>query len=133
MTVQLSVDIRNAMLDAIEAALGPNAILKIREMAPPANTAAADVGLVLSTVNLPTDWMNAASGGVKTKAGTWQDASADDTGAAGHFRIYQSDGVTCKFQGTYGISGTDMIGDSADFTIGQTFTILSFTLGTYND
>lgn len=128
MTVQMSVDIRNAMLDGIETITGTSPILKVRTGAPPANCAAADAGSVLATVNLPADWMAAAAGGQKVKNGTWQDLTADNTGEAGHFRIYQSDGVTCKFQGTYGEAGTDMIGDSVDFNAGQTFTVITFTL-----
>lgn len=96
---QLSVTARNELLDAIEAAIGAGAILKIRTGAAPANCAAADTGTVLATLTLPGDWMAAASGGSKTKSGTWQDATADAGGYAGHFRIYASDGVTCHYQG----------------------------------
>lgn len=132
MTVQLSTDIRNAMLDQIETLLGASAILKIRSGGVPANVAAADTGTVLATVNLPANWMNDAAGGQKTKAGTWQDLSADATGIAAHWRIYLNDGVTCKMQGTYGTSGTDMIGDSVNFTAGQAFTVNTFTLNAGN-
>ena len=67
---------------------------------------------------------------VTTKLGTWQDASADATGTAAHFRIFQ--GATCHIQGTYGTSGTDMIGDSAAFTAGQSFTITAFPITAAN-
>lgn len=132
MTLQYSVAVRNAGLDAREVAVGASAILRIRTGAPPANCAAADTGSVLAAINLPADWMNAASAGSKTKAGTWSDASADATGTAGHFRIYDSAGTTCHMQGTYGVSGTDMIGDSVNFTAGQTFTVNTFTLNAGN-
>ncbi len=33
-------------------------------------------GTVLATINLPSDWMAAASGGVKSMSGTWTDSSA---------------------------------------------------------
>jgi hypothetical protein len=133
MTVQMSEDMRNLMLNQIEIALGTSPILMVRTGTTPANVAAADSGSVLATVNLPSNWMNDAAGGQKTKAGTWQDLTADATGVAGHFRIYMSDGVTCKLQGTYGLSGTDMIGDSVNFTAGQAFTINVFTLIAGND
>jgi hypothetical protein len=133
MTVQMSEDMRNLMLNQIEIALGASAILKVRSGTTPMNVAAADTGDVLATCNLPSNWMNDAAGGQKTKAGTWQDLTADDDGIAGHFRIYMSDGVTCKLQGTYGLSGTDMIGDSVNFTAGQTFTVNLFTLIAGND
>ena len=128
MALQKSTALRNAQLDALETAIGVSAVFKIRTGAVPANCAAADSGTVLATVQLPTDWMAAAASGVKAMAGTWQDATADATGTAAHWRIYASDGVTCHLQGTYGVSGTDMIGDSVSFTAGQSFSISSFSL-----
>lgn len=130
MTLQYSVTVNNARLDSVESATGTAPTLEIRTGAPPANCGAADSGTVLATVTLPSDWMNAAASAQKTKLGTWQDASADNTGTAGHFRIKQ--GATCHIQGTYGTSGTDMIGDSASFTAGQSFTVNTFTLNAGN-
>lgn len=128
MALQYSVTVRNAKLDAVETAIGASAVLKIRSGSAPANCAAADSGSVLASITLPSDWMAAASGGTKSKAGTWTDASADATGTAGHFRLYASDGTTCHAQGTVGTSGTDMIVDSTSFTSGQSFTVTAFTL-----
>jgi hypothetical protein len=51
-------------------------------------------------MTLPADWMAVAASGSKGLLGTWQDASADATGTAGHYRIKAS-GVT-KHQGTLG-------------------------------
>lgn len=132
MTIQYSVTVNNARLDAVETAIGASAILKIRTGAAPANCAAADTGTVLATISLPADWMAAAASASKAKAGTWQDALADATGTAAHFRIYETTGVTCHIQGTYGTSGTDMIGDSVSFTAGQSSTINTFTLNAGN-
>lgn len=128
MAVQLSTTVRNARLDAIETAVGASAIMRIRTGAVPANCGTADSGTVLATLNLPSDWLAAASGGSKALAGTWQDASADATGTAAHFRVYDSGGATCHIQGTVGTSGTDMIVDSVSFTAGQQFNVTSFTL-----
>lgn len=132
MAIQYSTAVNNARLDSIETAIGATAILRIRTGAPPANCGAADTGTVLATLTLPADWMAAASGGTKAKLGTWQDTVADATGTAGHFRIYDSTGTVCGMQGTYGTSATDMIGDSASFTAGQSFTINTFTLTAAN-
>jgi hypothetical protein len=128
MALQQSVAVRNARLDAIETAIGASAVLRIRTGAPPASCAAARTGTVLATVNLPADWMTAATGGVKSKLGTWQDLSADATGTAGHFEIMDTSLTTCHLQGTYGTSGTDMIGDSVSFTAGQQFTVNTFDI-----
>lgn len=131
MAFQYSVAVRDAKNDAIEVAIGTAPTLEIRTLTQPANCAAADVGSVLATIALPSDWMQASSGGVKAKSvAAWQDASADATGTAGHFRIKQ--GATCHIQGSVGTSGTDMIVDSVSFTSGQSFTINSFSITSGN-
>jgi hypothetical protein len=130
MTLQYSVAVRNARLDVVESTIGASAILKIRTGAAPANCAAADSGTVLATLNLPSDWMAAASSGTKAKSGTWEDTGADAAGTAAHFRIYASDGVTCHAQGTVTATGGggDLTVDNAVFAAGQAFSITGFTL-----
>jgi len=130
MALQFSVAVRNARLDAVETTVGASAVLKIFSGAAPANCAAADSGTLLATLALPSDWMAAASDGAKAKAGTWQDASADGTGNAGHFRLYASDGATCHAQGSVTASGGggDMTVDNVAFSAGQQFTVTGFTL-----
>jgi hypothetical protein len=128
MAVQLSVAVRNARLDAIETTIGALAVLKIFTGSPPVNCAAADSGTVLATVNLPSDWMAAASDGSKSKSSTWEDLSADNTGTAGHFRVYDNGVTACGIQGTVGTSGTDMTVNSTSFTAGQSFTVNTFTI-----
>lgn len=130
MAVQLSVAVRNARLDAIETTVGVSAVLKIRTGAQPGACATADSGTVLATLTLQSDWMAAASAGSKAKAGTWEDASADATGTAAHWRLYASDGTTCHAQGTVTATGGggDMTVDSTSFTATQAFTVTSFTL-----
>ena len=130
MAVQLSTTVRNAELDAIETAISTSAILKIRTGSAPATCATADSGTVLATLNLPSDWLAAASGGAKAISGTWQDTSADNTGTAAHFRIYDSGGTTCHIQGTVTATagGGDMTLDTTSITSGGTVTITSFTL-----
>jgi hypothetical protein len=133
-SLQFAVSTRNSLLDSIETEIGVSAVLKIRTGAPPANVATADSGSVLATVTLPSDWLAAASGGTKAKAGTWQDASADAAGTAGHFRIYASDGTTAKIQGTVTATGGggDMTVDNVVFAVAQVFTVTGFTLTAAN-
>lgn len=129
MTIQASVAVRNAGLDAYETTIGASAVLKVRSGAQPANCAAADSGDVLATLALPADWMNAASGGTKTLAGTWEDLAADATGTAGHFRVYASDGTTCGLQGSVTATGGggDLTFNTASFVIGGVVTVTGFT------
>lgn len=130
MALQLSTAVRNARLDTIESTIGTSAIMKIRTGSAPADCGTADSGTVLATLSLPSDWMAAASGGSKAKSGTWQDASADNTGTAGHFRIYDSGGTTCGIQGTVTATGGggDLTLDNTSIATGQTVTITTFTL-----
>jgi len=129
MALQLSTAVRNALLDAIETAIGTSAVLKIRSGAPPASVATADSGTVLATLTLPSDWMAAASAGSKAKSGTWEDSSADAAGTAAHYRIYASDGTTCHLQGTVTATGGggDLTVDNTSFAAGQSFTITSYS------
>lgn len=130
MAIQLSVAVRNGMLDALETAIGTGAVLKIRTGTVPATVATADAGTVLATLTLPSDWLADAASGEKAKAGTWEDTSADASGTAGHFRIYASDGTTAHLQGTVTATGNggDLTLDSLSITSGQAVTITAFTL-----
>ena len=130
MAFQISVAARNAMLDAWETATGTAAIVEIRTLAPPADCAAADVGTLLASMTLPSDWMNAASTGTKTKLGTWSDASANATGTAAHFRVWDSGRSACHGQGTVTITGGggDMTIASTAITLAQPVVVTGFTL-----
>lgn len=130
MAFQFSTTYRNALLDQFETTVGVSAVMKIRTGAAPATCATADSGTVLATINLPSDWMGAASSGSKALSGTWSDSTADNTGTAAHFRIYASDGTTCHMQGTVTATGGggDLELDNTSIAAGQTVTITTFTL-----
>lgn len=129
MAVQLSVAVRNARLDAIETAIGVSAVLKIRTGAQPSDCSQADTGTVLATMALPSDYLTNASSGSKAKSGTWQDTSADNTGTAGYWRLYASDGTTCHAQGTVTVTGGggDMTLDNTSIAATQQVTITSWS------
>ncbi len=129
MASQLGTTLRNNMLDQIETSVGAAGRLKIFSGAQPATCATADSGTLLVDITLPSDWMNAASGGTKTLLGTWQDTSADGTGTAGHFRFYESTATTCSLQGSAGDVGTeDLVLDNASINSGQQVTVTAFTI-----
>lgn len=134
MAINYSTAVRNAKLDAVETAIGTSAILRIRSGTKPATCASADTGTVLATMTLPSDWMAAAASASKAKTGTWSDTSADATGTAGHFRIYDSTGTTCHIQGSITATGGggDMTLDTTSITIGGTITVSTFTLNAGN-
>lgn len=129
MAITSSVALRNAMLDAAEAAIGVSPILTISSGVGPANAQLADTGTVLATLQLPADFMDAAANGVKAKAGNWQDLAADAAGVAGHYRISTSGGAG-MIQGSVGItgSGADMELDNTNIAVGQQITITNYSL-----
>src|SRR5262245_12513512 len=98
MALQLATTSRNSMLDAFVTELAASPHLMIRTGSAPADVATADSGTVLSTINCPSTAFNAASSGAITKAGTWEDTSADNTGTAGHFRLYKNGPGAARLQ-----------------------------------
>jgi len=130
MALQYSVTVRNAQLDAVETTVGTAPLLRIYSGSAPANCAAAASGTLLAEATLPSDWMEAASSGSKALSGTWQDASANATGTAGHWRLYDSGGTTCHAQGTVTATGGggDMTLDNTSIASAQSVTITSFTI-----
>lgn len=130
MAFQLSVESRNATLQAIEDTVGINPILTISTGAVPTNCAAANTGTVVATMVLPSDWLGAPALGSIQLSGAWQDLSADASGTAGYFRIFDPTGTTCHMQGTISATGAggDMQLDNTNIAIGQQITITSFTI-----
>lgn len=130
MAIQFSIPVRNARLDGIATAIGSSAKLIIYTGTQPANCSEAATGTVLATLSLPSSWMLAASSGSKSKTGTWSDTSADASGTAGYFRIYDSLLTTCGMQGSITATGGagDMTIDNISIVAGQTVTISSFVL-----
>ena len=129
MAIQLSTAVRNARLDTVESTPGTGVLLKIRTGAAPADCSTADSGTVLVSITCPSDWMAAASGGSKAKAGTWNNTAAA-AGTAAHFRVYDSSGATCHIQGTVTATGGggDLTVDNTSIASGQSVTVTTFTL-----
>lgn len=127
--IQDSVAVRNAMLDAMETAIGTSPVLELRSGSPPANCAAADTGTLLAQITLPSDWLSAAAAGAKSKNGTWSGTGAA-TGVVGHFRLKDSGSPdTCHQQGTVGPTGSptyDMTIDNVNVASGQAISVTSY-------
>lgn len=126
MAVQyLQADI-NSMLDDLEASTGTAPILHMHTGAQPADCGTANSGTLLSSMVLPSDWLAAATGGTKSKAGTWEDASAAAGGTAAHFRITKTN-VT-HIQGSVGQGSGDIDLDDTSIVAGQQVTISTFVI-----
>jgi hypothetical protein len=129
MALQFSDTLRNGRADQVESVTGATAKLQIRSGAAPANCAAADSGTLLCEITLPSDWMNAAAAGVKTKLGTWAGTGAA-AGTAGHFRLKNNAGSTTHMQGTVTATGGggDMTLDNTSIAVSQAVEVTTFTL-----
>lgn len=128
MTIKLSTEVRNARMNSILTTIGPSGILKVRSGTPPTYTSDADVGIALAVINMPSGWLTESLNGSIAMSGTWSDSSADNTGTATHFRIYDYTDTTCHLQGTVDTSGADMIVLTTAFVASQPYTVTAFTL-----
>lgn len=110
MTVGMSTTLRNARLDAITAAAGASAKLRIYDGTRPATGGTATTLLAELTCNAT--FAPAAASGVLTLNAITQDSSADATGTATWGRIVTSGG-TFVLDCSVGTSGTDIILNTA--------------------
>lgn len=125
--MQYSVAVRNARQDAVETTIGVSARLRVGTGGGPVDCAAADTGTLLVDITLPSDWMNAAASGAKTKLGTWS-GTAVASGTPGHWRLKETTAVTTHQQGTAGVGSGELSFDAAVAAIGQTVIINVFTV-----
>lgn len=108
MARKLHPTLRNAMADVYESTIGASPKLQLRTGAPPADCTAADTGTLLAECAVPADWLTAASGGAKTKLGSWSFTGLAAAGAGtniGHYRLKDTAGTTCYDQGTVTVTG----------------------------
>lgn len=131
MAIQESVGVRNARLDAIETTIGTAPQLRLYTGTQPADCATAPSGSLLATLTLPSDWLANAASGAKSKSGTWS-GTGSAGGTAGYFRIYDSTGTTCHFQGSVGQGSGDLSLDNTVIANGQAITISTFTINAAN-
>lgn len=103
-----SAAVDNAALDQKETTIGAAPILRCYNGTMPANADTALSGnTLLAQGTLPSDWLTAASGRVKSKAGTWTitgQAGAGAGTAMTFYRIFDPTGTTCHLQGNIGVS-----------------------------
>ena len=136
MAIVMSPTMKRVILDGVfNSGAGVNfdsGVLEIRSGAAP-GPEAAEGGTLLASITLPADAFAAAASSSIAKAGTWQDASADNTGTAAHFRMRRSGDAggasttTSRIEGSVGTSGSDINLDSTAITAGQSVTITSFS------
>lgn len=132
MTIYWHDNVRNAVLDAWETAIGTTPKVRIYGGSVPADEAASlGAATLLAEFTLASDWASAAASGEKALSGTPLTTTGESTAGTGtaatFYRIYDSAGTTCMEQGTVGTSGADMTIDSATIAEDQTVRITSWT------
>ena len=130
MTIKLSTSARNSRLDALIAAIGASAQIRIFSGSRPANVAAAETGTLLAQLTgNATAFAPAASGGASSANPITQDSSADATGTASWARIRTSGGtavVDIDVTNTGGGGELELV--TTSIATGQPVQISSFTL-----
>jgi hypothetical protein len=132
MAITISTAARDDATDAVVDQFD-GGTLEIRSGAAP-GPGAAPAGTLLASITLPTPAFGASSSGTAAKNGTWEDASADGTGTAAHFRLKTSaddDSAVQTFpriEGTVGQGSGDLSLDNVAIEAGQTVTISTFTV-----
>jgi len=133
--IQRTTSVINDLLDGLDAVFN-SGLLDVYTGTAPATANLAASGTLLASITLPADSFAAATAAAKAKAGTWQDASADATGTAAHFRLKTSSDTNANTQNERRVDGSvtltagggDMTVDSTSFTAGQVFTVTAFNL-----
>ena len=134
MAIQLRQTTRSNRLDQIDTDIGATGLMRIYTGAQPTNCQTANSGTLLAEITLPNPaFQSASAGSMQKSASAWQDTSADGTGTAAHFRIYNSatpgDGTTTTIlQGSVGQGTGDLSLDNTSINSGQQVTITTFTL-----
>jgi len=119
----------DAVVDLIDGGATAGYV-EIRTGAQPADPDTAATGTLLATLTCSDPAFGAAAdgapGGVATANAVTDDSSADATGTAGWFRVYDSNAVAI-FDGECGTSGADMNFNSVEISSGAAVSITSWT------
>ena len=108
MAIRISTGLRTRIMETGLDDWYDNKILKLRTGTQPASANDAPVGTALSVITLPADAMGAVAAGVMSKAGTWQDGSADAAGTPTWGRI----------QAAADAEGSSTTAERMDFSVG---------------
>lgn len=110
MTLQFSLDVAHARLNAVESTIGTSPYLLLYGGTVPADCAAvADLNNLLAMFPLPSDWLTAAQNNVAGATSAWN-GSALKMGTATFFRVVDSGFTTCHMQGSVSALNTN-VGD----------------------
>jgi hypothetical protein len=127
LNTQLANAQRSRAADAV-CVRANSGILRIYDGSQPA-TADTAIGaqVILAELTMNSTAFGAASNGVATANAITSDTSANNTGTAAWFRLFESDGTTVICDGTVGTSGDDMNLNTVSIVSGANVSISSAT------
>ena len=106
--LKLSNNVVNPQADALSV-LADNGYIRIYDGTQPATAdTAISSQVLLAELRFNADAAPSAVDGVLTFNAITQDSNANNTGTASWFRALKSDGSTVLFDGTVGVSGSDL-------------------------
>lgn len=124
---QISYAAANAEADAL-APLMNSGKLRIYDGAVPTRADdAIGASTLLAELTMNGTAFGASVNGVITANAITADASANNTGTASYYRIWDSAGTTCYIQGTVGTATSDMILNSVAISSGAAVTVTALT------
>ena len=130
MTYRLSTDTRNKLANAIgndiDAGTGAG-FITIRTSTQPTNVGDSENGVLLGTLTFSDPSFGSASTGVITANAITSDTSADASGTATHFRIFDSVSAIHS-DGTCGLGSGDLSFDNNVIVAGGVIAISSMTI-----
>lgn len=129
MAYRLSTAARNAGCDGIVDLIdsGGAGTLTVRTSTQPTNVGDAENGTLLGTLTFSATSFGASSTGTATAASITSDTSADASGTAGHFRIFNGS-AAIHSDGTCGQGSGDLDFDNSTIVAGGTIAISSLTV-----
>ena len=133
MAISYADALRNTRMDAITTLASDAALIRIYSGVRPTNEGAE--GTLLAELEGDTPFAGAAVAGVLTLNPITEDSSANASGTASWFRIYDAGAANIVCDGSVGVagSGADLILDSTTITATQTVSIDTFVITEGND
>jgi hypothetical protein len=128
--MKISDAARNAMVDALVDLLDAGsgaATLAFRTGTAPASLGTAETGTLLATCTFSDPAFGSSASGTATANAITSDTNVDASGTPGYFRAKDSDG-TAVFQGSVGLSASDINFDSVTWVAGGTVSVTSLTV-----
>lgn len=127
---KISYAAANAMMDALDTAVAAGKLRIYDSASAPPTNADDSIGSdsQLAELTFGTPAFGDSSNGTLTANAITADSSADATGTADYFRIWNSAGTTCYFQGTVGTASCDLNLNSTSIQSGANVSVTSLTL-----